>query len=159
MAERKCLVVYYSRSGNTKKVAGAVAEGLGADVEEIIDRKKRSGPVGFIIGAVHAKLKKLTEIEACRSDPASYDLIVIGTPVWCGTMSCAVRTYISRLRDRLPEVAFFLTTGSSGTRGTFKDMAELSGKEPVACLGLKQKQVRKGDWQEQVADFVRRTGL
>ena len=35
------LVVYYSRTGNTKAIGEAIAEALNADIDEIIDLKKR----------------------------------------------------------------------------------------------------------------------
>jgi hypothetical protein len=44
----KTLVVYYSRTGNAKFVAETAAKELGADVEEIVDRKSRAGPLGWV---------------------------------------------------------------------------------------------------------------
>jgi flavodoxin len=43
----KSLVVYYSRSGNTRFVAEQISEEIGADIEEIIDIKKRKGLLGL----------------------------------------------------------------------------------------------------------------
>ena len=40
---KKTLVLYYSRTGTTKKLATFIGDVLGADVEEIIDTKNRSG--------------------------------------------------------------------------------------------------------------------
>jgi len=155
VSEQKCLVVFYSRTGTTRQVAEAVAEGLGADIEEIVDRKRRGGPLGFVVAGKDARLGRLTDIRPPSRSPGDYELLVVGTPVWAGTMSCAVRTYLTRFRESLPAVAFFLTTGGLGIKGTFRDMAELCGKEPVACLALKQRQVRKGPWREEVERFVR----
>ncbi|MEI8008008.1 MAG: hypothetical protein WCI00_00755 [bacterium] len=39
---KKILVVYYSRTGMTKKLALSITDMLGADSEEIIDTKKRA---------------------------------------------------------------------------------------------------------------------
>ena len=39
---KKILVVYYSRTGMTKKLALSIVDILGADGEEIIDTKKRA---------------------------------------------------------------------------------------------------------------------
>jgi flavodoxin len=154
MAQLRFLVVYYSRTGTTRRVAEALAQKLGADIEEIVDRKRRGGVLGFIVSGKDAMLRRLTQISEPRRDPASYDLVAIGTPVWAARMSPAVRTYISQFRDRLPAVAFFLTTGRVGIESTFKDMTEACGKEPVARLGLKQKQVRRGAWLDAVQEFA-----
>ncbi|MEM3692877.1 MAG: hypothetical protein QXI39_02505 [Candidatus Bathyarchaeia archaeon] len=39
----KTLVVYYSRTGNTRKVAESIAQILGSDIEEVLDERKRTG--------------------------------------------------------------------------------------------------------------------
>ncbi len=44
----KTLVVYYSRTGNTKLIGDELAAVLGADVEELKDRDDRSGRMGYI---------------------------------------------------------------------------------------------------------------
>jgi flavodoxin len=44
----KTLVIFYSRSGKTKKVAEAISEILKCDKEEIFDIKSREGVVGFL---------------------------------------------------------------------------------------------------------------
>jgi flavodoxin len=158
MASKKCLVVYYSRTGNTRKVGAAIAEALGADVEEIVDKKDRSGALGFVTGARDAMLKALTEIGEPQNDPAAYDLVIIGTPVWAWTMCPAVRAYLVRVKDKLRGVAFFSTAGSTGLKGTFEDMAKLCGKEPAATLGIKEKELRGEEWRGKVREFAGKVG-
>ncbi|MDP6439307.1 MAG: flavodoxin [Candidatus Brocadiia bacterium] len=152
-AERKTLVVYYSRTGNTRKVAEAIQEALGCDMEEIIDRKDRGGVLGYVVGAIEAALKKCTEIGEVRMDPGAYDLVVIGSPVW-STAPPAIRTYINRYRDSLNDVAFFLTAIGVGVGRTSRSMAKFCGKEPAAELLLKAGVIRKGDWRRQVQEFA-----
>ena len=43
----KSLVVYYSRSGNTRFVAEQISQEIGGDIEEIIDKKKKKRPFWF----------------------------------------------------------------------------------------------------------------
>ncbi|MEI6774938.1 MAG: hypothetical protein WCL18_09565 [bacterium] len=40
---KKILVLYYSRTGITKKLATFIGDVLDADIEEIVDTKNRSG--------------------------------------------------------------------------------------------------------------------
>lgn len=42
------LVVFYSRTGNTKKVAEALARELKCDTDEILETKSRKGILGYI---------------------------------------------------------------------------------------------------------------
>jgi hypothetical protein len=154
MSDKRVLVVYYSRTGTTRGVAETLAQKLGADIEEVVDRKKRGGILGFIGGGKDSFMKKEADIDEPRNDPGEYGLVVIGTPVWAGTMAPAIRTYITQKSAALPDVAFFLTTNSSGTEGTFRSMAELSGKEPEATLGLKHGAVKKGTVADAIDEFV-----
>jgi len=64
--QKNILVVFYSRSGNTKKVATDIASALGADLEEIVEKKNRQGNLGWLSGGRDAMKKAQTEIEMER---------------------------------------------------------------------------------------------
>ncbi|NLW50926.1 MAG: hypothetical protein GXY85_08830 [Candidatus Brocadiaceae bacterium] len=154
MSERRCLVVFYSRTGNTRRVGVEVARQLGCTVDDLTDVKPRGGMLGFVKGGIDAARKRLTQVAGVGHDPGEFDLVVIGTPVWAGTMAPAVRTYLAERKDRLPEVAFFLTTRSTGVEKTFRHMEEACGKRPKATLDLRERDVRKGDPSEAIGAFV-----
>ena len=44
----KTLVIYYSRTGNTRFAAETVAAEIGADVEEVVDLKNRKGRLNYL---------------------------------------------------------------------------------------------------------------
>jgi len=159
MAEKKTLLVYYSRTGTTAKAGQAIAAALGCEVEEIVDTKDRRGVKGWFGAAKDACGKKGAQIAEPRNDPAVYDLVVIGTPVWAFSMTPAVRAYLQRFRDSLPDVAFFLTTGGSGIDNTFGQMEEACGKPPTATLGLKAKEVKKDAYADKVKGFAESLGV
>ncbi|MDK2849883.1 MAG: hypothetical protein PWR32_550, partial [Candidatus Woesearchaeota archaeon] len=81
MLKMKILVVCYSRTGKTRKIANKIAQSLNADFDEIIDQKPRRGFLGFLKAGYDATLGKTTEITFTRN-PENYDLIILGTPVW-----------------------------------------------------------------------------
>ena len=105
----KVLVVYYSRTGNTRFVAEAVTQSLEADIEEIKDGKNRMGVFGFLRCGYEAIFKKLTDIEVSGKNPEEYDLIIVGSPVWAGRLSSPVRTYLHLHGHKFKNVAFFIT--------------------------------------------------
>jgi flavodoxin len=139
----KTLVIFYSRTDVTHKVAEELAQKLNADLEEIKDTQNRSGIFRWIKSGYQANRKKLTTLEPIKNDPEQYDLVVIGTPVWAGKMSVPVRTYLHQNRDKIKAAAFFCTMGSSGMESTFKGMEEYVGM-PVATIGLRKKDVESG---------------
>ncbi len=150
----KTLIVYYSRTGMTKKVALKLAEELGADIEELIDRNKRAGAVGYLMSGRDAMQKKLATIESLRYNPVEYDLVLIGTPTWAHAMSCAVRTYLSDHKGEIKQIAFFATHASDGGEKAVKQMAELSELEVKAELVLTSKEAAQDNYQEKLEEFI-----
>jgi len=149
----KALVVYYSRTGHTKKAAETISDRLVCDTEEIIDTVDRSGPRGIICSGRQAMKKELTVIEDMKKDVSSYDIIIVGTPIWVFTMSTPVRTFIREYKDHFKKVAFFCTYGGVGVEKTFTDMGDLCGKNPVGVLALRMLELRK-DYTGKVKEFV-----
>jgi flavodoxin len=138
----RILVVYYSRTGHTERVARRLAEALGdADLEPIHDRAHRAGPLGFLRSAYQAVTRALVDLEPATHDPRDYDLVVIGTPVWGAMPASPVRSYLWRHRDVLPELAFFCTCGGRGSDKTFAELARLADDKPLATLALREDQL------------------
>lgn len=152
---KKILVVYYSKTGNTERVGQDIASRLGADSEKIIDLKKRSGILGWILGGRDATRKLTTEIGQPVKDPAAYDIVVIGTPMWGWNMTPAVRAYVEKMKDKLKNVAFFGTSGGSSLDKTFSQLEELAGKKAVASVGFVAPELRdKTKYGEKMAAFI-----
>lgn len=150
----RILVVFYSRTGTTRKVAEAIANQLGCEMEEIFDTKKREGFLGYLVSGWDAAREKLTVLKEIKKDPKEYDLVIIGTPVWFFNIATPIRTYIVQNKDRLKDVAFFVTYGGSGGKGVLEKMAQLSGKRPVALLSLREKEVLTGEFLPKIENFV-----
>jgi len=151
----KALVVFYTRTGTTKKLAEDIAKTLGTDIEEIIDTKDRKGAVGYLTAGRDAMQKRLTKIKPAKKDPANYDVVAIGTPIWGWAMTPAVRTYISQNSHKFKRVAFFCTMGGSGGMKAFAEMEKLL-KKPLAVLELKTEEVKGGTHLEKVKEFCRK---
>ncbi len=151
---QKILVVYYSRSGKTQALAEVIASACGADLEALQDVKKRTGFFGYWRSGREALKKQLAEIRDTVHDPADYDLVVLGTPVWAGSMSSPMRTYITRNHDAFRQIAVFCTMGGSGGDGTLAGMAALAGLDPLARLSVKEHEIKSGAAQDKAAAFV-----
>ncbi len=132
----RTLVVFYSRTGHTRKVTEDLALLLGADVEELIDKKARAGMSGYLGAGKDALGEKLTELGPLKFNPADYELVVIGTPVWSWNMTPAVRTYLSAHKAVFGTVAFFTLSGKTAPDKIVKKMEVLTGKTARAFAGF-----------------------
>ena len=134
----RILVVYFSRSGHTHSLAEQIASRLDADLEPIREPIVRSGTLGYLRSGLQALFKRRVEIAAPEHDPASYELVVIGTPIWNMAVSSPVRSYLGQTRESLRQVGFFATLGGMGAERSFEQMARLVGRQPIATLGVRQ---------------------
>jgi menaquinone-dependent protoporphyrinogen IX oxidase len=149
----KHLVVYYSRTGTTKKVALAICSHLQADCEALIDTKKRTGVLGYLRAGRDARAKALTTLHEPQYSPHDYDVVILGTPVWRNTVSTPVRTYISRYNAQFKYVAFF-TTQRSEKRDVLQELRELCDQIPLALLTLRADAVKQNAFQDELTSFI-----
>jgi len=150
----KTLVAYYSRTGRTRKVAETLARLLSADVEEISDVSNRSGLIGYLKAGRDASLNQLTKLKPLIKDPSSYDLVVVGTPIWAWNVSPPVRTYLTENKDKIRKVAFYCTMGGSSDGKAFKSMEEACGMAPATTLALTELEASSKDLEAKLARFV-----
>ena len=161
----KTLVVCYSNSGTTALVAERIAGLLGAGldaIEEITPRPRLQvdGEAGKSAGGAMARaalaawLRLGASICETQRDPAQYDLVVVGSPAWAGSVTPAVRSYLKRHRRTLPRVALFCTAGDPTKRRALDQMRKLAGREPVATLAVKMEDAHSGACAEAIAGFV-----
>lgn len=132
MSEAKVLVVYFSRTGTTRLLARAIAGMLNADLEEICDCSDRVGPGGYLRSLLDALRRKPSEIVPAGLSVSAYDLVVIGSPVWAGSVSAPVRSYLIENRAQLPQVAFFCSFGGRGADEALRAMRALAHRPVVA---------------------------
>lgn len=150
----KPLVVFYSRTGTTKKVGEALADLLQCDSEELIDTKKRAGPLGFLRSGRDAARNKLTVLKTLIHDPTLYDVVALGTPGWNGLMSSPMRTYITINKSKFNRVAFFCTQGGNENKKLFSDMQALCGRHPASVLALRAAVVKNEEYNERLRQFA-----
>lgn len=136
----RALLAFYSWSGNTRMLAQRISTSMKCDVEEIYERKRRKGRIGFIMGGFEAALGLKPPIDEPKKDPSGYDILIIGSPIWAGDISSPVRTYLSRAKG-IKRVAFFCTQGGTDPGKAIKSLAKLCGKEPDAVLAVREKDI------------------
>lgn len=125
----KTLVVYYSQSGNTEKIAKKVAEATGADIELIETVKPYTGNYQEIVSDAQDEVEKDYQrpIKPLKHEVKDYDRIIVGTPTWWYKMASPVLTFLSTNDFNGKVVVPFMT--NAGWPGTvIKDMTRVAEK-------------------------------
>ena len=133
----KTLVIYYTRTGNARFMAENIVAELGADIEEVVDLKNRQGVLAFMPAGRDAMRGKETEIAQTKRTPANYDLVVIGQPVWAGSPTPAIRTYVKKNDLSGKKVALFFSDSSDQAIEKTKGLMQNSTFVAVLALPAK----------------------
>lgn len=113
----KGLVVYYSATGNTKKVARAIHKGMSQVIE--------------------ADLASLKEISPERT--GDYDLIGIGSPIWYFRETANVRLFMYRMPPLEGKLGFVFCSHGTAPQGIFHSMVPFLKRKGLTMIGW-------GDW-------------
>lgn len=137
----KTLVVYYSASGNTERVAEDIAEAAGADLFEIVPSELyTSDDLNWT--NPDSRVSREHDDESLRDVPLtttevpdwdSYDTVFIGYPIWWGIAAWPVDTFVKNNDFTGKTVIPFATSSSSGMGQSGSLLADMAGT---------------GEWQE-----------
>jgi flavodoxin len=139
----KSLVVYYSRTNTTRKLAEKIAGEINADIEEIKPKVNYQGKIGYVRGGKDAMSEKIIDLEELKYNPEDYDVVYIGGPVWASKAANPLISYLNQ--NSFSNVKFFLTAGKSGFESSFKQMEKYSTK-PLKTLALTTKEVKQDNY-------------
>lgn len=137
----KTLVVYYSASGNTERVAKDIAEAAGADLFEIIPTEVYTSD-DLDWTNPDSRVSREHDDESLRDVPLtatevpdwdSYDTVFIGYPIWWGIAAWPVDTFVKNNDFTGKTVIPFATSSSSGMGQSGSLLADMAGT---------------GEWQE-----------
>ncbi|MDD5669170.1 MAG: flavodoxin [Candidatus Omnitrophica bacterium] len=114
----KIAVVYYSLEGNTKFIAGIIADTLRGDCIELkpVRDINPRGFMKFVTGGGLVFRKILPELAALEKQPSDYDVVVIGTPVWAFSYAPALGAFFEKNKLTGKKIAVFCCSGGGKGR-------------------------------------------
>lgn len=138
---RQVLVVYYSRTGNTARVAQDLATRLDADTESIRDTQHGAGWLGYFQAALNAWRQRPAAIDSPQRNAGDYPITLVGTPVWSWQMTPAVRAYLQQARGKFHQVAFFITSGNTDIAKLAPSLEASANCKAVAVTGFNAREL------------------
>ena len=133
---KKCVVVYFSWSGNTRFAAETIAKKAGAATFEIKAETPYNSDFKKCCDEAKPECygKKLRPIKAIEGLKLSkYDVIFVGSPNWWGTLAPPVRTWLTQNAAAFKgkTMCLFQTHGGGGMQSLGRDFAALLPESKV----------------------------
>lgn len=127
------LVVYFSATGTTKGVAEKLAEGLSADIYEIVPEEPYTD-ADLNYNDRRSRTSVETDDPSCRPaivgelpELKNYDTILIGYPIWWGDVPRIVSNFVEHVDLTDKTLAVFFTSGGSGLGSSMKHLEQQAG--------------------------------
>lgn len=104
----KTLIVFYTRTGRTRRIARKWAHRLGSSRLELIMMGWRNTWKDRFWYFFCTLTRKTMEIDLYNVDLAKYDRVILMVPVICGMMSAPIRTFVRQEAGNLRNVEYVL---------------------------------------------------
>jgi len=134
----RALIVYYSLDGNTAYAASRIQQTVGADLLRLhpVKEPPLHGFRKYFEGGRAATFHETPELEPIALNLTSYDVIILGCPVWAGTFPPAVGTFLKRYPLKAGRIYLFGCSSSGNAEKMFRGIAKSLGTEPALTVSL-----------------------
>lgn len=158
--KKRALVVYYSKTGNTRAVARHIHDLVGGDMVELVPVDPY--PKDYTQTTQQAKRELESgykpPLESSIDNLDAYDVVFVGSPNWWSTVAGPVKTFLSESDLSGKTVAPFVTHEGSGLGRSVTDIVKWCSRSSVT-QGLAVRGHRAASAQGDVAAWLRALGL
>lgn len=157
----KVLIAYFSATGTTEGVAEHIANGLNADIYEIVPEEPYTDAD---LNYNDNNSRSTIEMNDPASRPAisgsvenmeQYDIVFIGYPIWWGEAPRIVSTFVESYDFSNKTVVPFCTSGGSGVGSSATNLEQLTS----GATWMEGRRLSGSDSQETVMEWVNGLGL
>lgn len=154
----KRLVVYYSLTGNTEEAAEKVAKALNADLLKLETVKEM--PKGFaariIVGGGQVAFHRIPELKPIETDVASYDEIILGSPIWNSKGVPAVSAFLQDEAAAAKVTSLFFSSGGGKVEKGLNAITKLlpNLKNTVSLYDRKHENSKDNDTR--IEEFIKK---
>lgn len=125
------LVISYSHKGTSRRLAQLLSQQQNWPMAEISEVHPHGGLGGRVRGLLDARLHRHPQIDYTGPPPNEYDAVVLVAPVWASRLAGPVRSFISLMREHLPDLALISVTHNWGVPEVISELGALMGSFPV----------------------------
>ena len=123
----KELVVYYSKTGNTRAVAEKIIHEKQCDFDEL-------------------RFDEQTKIMNESRDPSAYEHIILLSPIWAFSLADPMKQYVKKHRDKIKQYDLVVTCLGLGLNACVSNCTSAIGKPPLHALKIRTKLVKSNNY-------------
>lgn len=154
--ETRSLVLYYSQTGATEKVAQEIQKLLDADMEAIQLENPYTGTYMETIERVGKERQngEFPAIRPLKSDLSEYDVIYLGYPIWYGTYAMPVSSLVRNYDFAGKKIVTFCTFGSGGLEAGISELKKALPDAEIAEAGFGIRNARMNSMTKELNRFM-----
>ncbi|MDL2287891.1 NAD(P)H-dependent oxidoreductase [Oscillospiraceae bacterium OttesenSCG-928-F05] len=131
----KTLIIYYSYTGKTKKLAQHLADKEQTDMIELKDQKRPSTIGAYVAGSLSARRQKQAKLQPFKADFSAYEKIIVAMPVWAGFPAPAFNNIVALLPSG-KQVEIIMTSGGGDSGDTQKRVRAMLSEKGCTLAGF-----------------------
>jgi flavodoxin len=127
------LVVYFTRSGNTRKIASLIQQEVGGTMHEIQPEVPYPSSYNAVVDQAKEEIQAgyKPALRSTLDQIQSYDTVFVGSPNWWSTIAPPVATFLSEHDLSGKTIVPFCTHGGGGLGRIGRDVAKLCPQSTV----------------------------
>lgn len=143
----KSLIVYFSNTGTTEKVANILQKKTGADIARIECEKPYSSDFMAAVGEWQQEMQSGTPraLKPLSVDIAKYETIYLGFPIWGGNYATPVSTFLKGNDLKGKTIIPFCTFGSGGNTAIVNLTQALPDSKILSWYGVRAARINKAE--------------
>lgn len=119
----KAIILYYSKSGVTEKLAKRIQSDLGCEMLKIEPEEAYGNYIQAVARVAKENRQKIIpKFKTELVDLSEYDLVLVGYPVWYQKAPVFVTDYLSKCDTANKKIVPFATFGGTGVNWTLKSL-------------------------------------
>jgi hypothetical protein len=152
-AMSKILVVVYSYTSTSRRVAELLSSQQGWQLAEITERRPRGGGLGILRCLLDSLFRRCPEIRYDGPPPIGFDAVVLVSPIWGLQLAGPMRSFVAKWRDGLPKVAVASVMGGRGAPNAAAEIGRIIGRAPILATAFTVREVDDGSFATRLHAF------
>lgn len=154
MSLGKNLIVYYSKTGNNKKIALNLKRKLRCATLEIVSVRNYNGAWGYFLGGMLSTLRIRDNYQPIKFNPKNFQSVTLISPIWVGVLPPFIRQFLKN--NKFIKLNLIAVSGAGGEQMCLKDVQKLTKISVSQKLFLAQKELKTKFYLKKLSSFVKK---